>query len=86
MLHGAQAVAYLRAPKDQTMSTDSSYFTFSELQKRFAGASRGWLYAQLAAGRIPQPVKIGGRVLWLRSTIEKFEAEIEARNADPVLV
>ena len=68
------------------MSTDPSrYFTFPQLQARFAGASRGWLYTQLAAGNIPQPVKIGGRVLWLRSTIEKYEAEMESNcNAGDV--
>lgn len=63
---------------DATSSEASKYLTFRDLQARFAGASKSWLYARLAAGEIPTSVRLGGRALWLRSVIDTWEAKIEA--------
>ena len=40
------------------------YLTLREVSERLGGRSRSAIYADLAAGRLPQPVKLGGRVYW----------------------
>ena len=40
------------------------YLTLREVSERLGGRSRSSIYADLAAGRLPQPVKLGGRVYW----------------------
>lgn len=58
----------------------SKYLTFRDLQARFANASKGWLYARLAAGEIPAPTRFGGRALWLRTVIDAWENRIESEQ------
>ena len=43
------------------------------------GMSRSWLYAEIAAGRIPKPYKIGSRSRWRWS---ELLADTEARTAE----
>ena len=38
------------------------YLTLREVSERLGGRSRSALYEDMAAGRLPQPVRIGGRV------------------------
>ena len=40
------------------------FLTLREVSERLGGRSRSAIYADLAAGRLPQPVKLGGRVYW----------------------
>ena len=47
------------------------YLTLSELRAKLGGRSRSAIYADLAAGRLPPPFKVGGRNYW-------SEAEIDA--------
>ena len=42
------------------------------------GMGRSWLYAEVSAGRIPKPYKIGSRSRWKRSEILQ---DIEVRTA-----
>jgi len=63
-----------------TSNEVSKYMTFTDFQARLAGASKSWMYARLAAGEIPPPVRFGGRALWLRSVIEAWESQIEAEQ------
>ena len=45
----------------QTMQT---YLTLTELRAKLGGRSRSAIYLDLAAGRLPQPMKLGGRLYW----------------------
>ncbi len=46
------------------------------------GRSRSSLYRDVAEGRIPKPVKIGGSVMWLSSEIRTLMDQlIEIRDA-----
>jgi prophage regulatory protein len=45
---------------------------FSRLCQALGGRSRSSVYRDVAAGRLPAPVKLGGRLYWR-------EADIEAR-------
>lgn len=40
------------------------YLSFNELCARLGGRSRTTIYRDLSAGRLPQPIKLGGRVYW----------------------
>jgi predicted DNA-binding transcriptional regulator AlpA len=40
------------------------YLTLREVSERLGGRSRSAIYADLQAGRLPQPLRLGGRVYW----------------------
>jgi predicted DNA-binding transcriptional regulator AlpA len=39
-----------------------NYLTLNELRAKLGNRSRSAIYNDLAAGRLPQPVKLGGRL------------------------
>lgn len=39
-----------------------TYLTLNELRAKLGNRSRSAIYADLAAGRLPQPIKLGGRI------------------------
>ncbi len=41
-----------------------TYLTLAELRAKLGGRSRSAIYLDLAAGRLPQPIKLGGRLFW----------------------
>lgn len=51
------------------------YLTLAELRAKLGGRSRSAIYADLAAGRLPQPIRLGGRIYWP-------EAELDAHLRD----
>lgn len=46
------------------------YMTRTEVQAFLGGRSRSAIYCDVAAGRIPKPRRLGGRIYWLRSELE----------------
>jgi predicted DNA-binding transcriptional regulator AlpA len=48
------------------------YLNFFELRSKLGGRSRSAIYIDLATGRLPKPLKLGGRLYWL-------EGELDAR-------
>lgn len=48
------------------------YLTFSELRAKLGGRSRSAVYLDVQAGRLPEPVKLGGKLYWI-------EHEVDAR-------
>ncbi len=46
------------------------YLTLSELRAKLGNRSRSAIYNDLAAGRLPQPVKLGARLYWAESEID----------------
>lgn len=47
------------------------YLTLADLRTKLGGRSRSAIYADLVAGRLPQPFKVGARNYW-------SEAEVDA--------
>ncbi|WP_245222591.1 MULTISPECIES: AlpA family phage regulatory protein [Ruegeria] len=41
-----------------------------ELREKLGNRSRSSIYADLAAERLPKPVKLGGRLLWIEEEID----------------
>lgn len=46
------------------------YLTLAELRAKLGGRSRSAIYADLAKGRLPQPLKLGGRIYWPEAEID----------------
>ena len=47
-----------------------TYLTLTELRAKLGNRSRSAIYADLAAGRLPQPIKLGGRIYWPEGVVE----------------
>ena len=46
------------------------FLTLTELRAKLGGRSRSAIYTDLEAGRLPQPVKLGGRLYWPEGDVE----------------
>jgi len=46
------------------------YLTLTELREKLGHRSRSAIYLDLAAGRLPQPVKLGGRLYWPEGDVD----------------
>ena len=46
------------------------YITLTELRAKLGNRSRSAIYNDLEAGRLPQPIKLGGRVYWPEAELE----------------
>ncbi|WP_297543697.1 AlpA family phage regulatory protein [Roseovarius sp.] len=66
-----------------------TYLTLTELRAKLGGRSRSAIYLDLAAGRLPQPIKLGGRLYWpegdvdahLRGLREREQAQPTAKQS-----
>lgn len=47
-----------------------TYLTLNDLREKLGNRSRSAIYADLAAGRLPQPIKLGGRIYWAEGDID----------------
>lgn len=47
-----------------------NYLTLTELRSKLGGRSRSAIYLDLAHGRLPQPIKLGGRLYWPEVEVE----------------
>lgn len=55
---------------DAKSARGDRYLTLAELRGKLGNRSRSAIYADLAAGRLPQPIKLGGRIYWSEGDIE----------------
>jgi predicted DNA-binding transcriptional regulator AlpA len=46
------------------------YLNFRQLRQKLGGRSRSALYTDTALGRLPQPVKLGGRLYWVEAAVD----------------
>lgn len=47
-----------------------TYLTLTELRTKLGNRSRSSIYLDIKAGRLPRPLKLGGRVYWPDNTID----------------
>ena len=47
-----------------------TYLTLNELRAKLGNRSRSSIYLDLAAGRLPKPIKLGGRLYWPENDVE----------------
>ena len=46
------------------------YLTLSELRAKLGNRSRSAIYLDVKAGRLPQPIKLGGRIYWPEGDVD----------------
>lgn len=46
------------------------YLTFSDLQAKLGGRGRTTIYRDVELGRLPKPLKLGGRLYWVEVDID----------------
>ena len=46
------------------------FLTLTELRAKLGNRSRSAIYNDLDAGRLPQPLKLGGRLYWPENDLE----------------
>lgn len=47
-----------------------NYLTLTELRSKLGGRSRSAIYLDLSNGRLPLPIKLGGRLYWPEGDVE----------------
>ncbi|WP_243611643.1 helix-turn-helix transcriptional regulator [Shimia aestuarii] len=47
------------------------YLSFSELRQKLGGRGRTTVYRDVEEGRLPQPIKLGGRLYWIESQVDE---------------
>lgn len=45
------------------------------------GRSRSWLVREVAAGRFPDPLRMGGQLVWTHEDLESYAASLERVTA-----
>ena len=48
------------------------YLTLRDVSAKLGGRSRSAIYADIAAKRLPQPLKLGGRIYWPEGALDDF--------------
>ena len=46
------------------------YLTLNELRAKLGNRSRSAIYLDVKAGRLPQPIKLGGRIYWPEGDVD----------------
>lgn len=57
------------------------YLTFKELRKKLGGRSRSAIYLDLQAGRLPPPVKLGGKLYWPEDEVDSHVRALRNKDA-----
>jgi prophage regulatory protein len=47
-----------------------TYLTLTELRVKLGNRSRSAIYLDVKAGRLPQPIKLGGRIYWPEGDVD----------------
>ncbi|QFT79440.1 Prophage CP4-57 regulatory protein (AlpA) [Roseovarius sp. THAF27] len=47
-----------------------TYLNLNQLSQKLGGRSRSSLYRDIESGRIPEPIRIGGRLYWIESKVD----------------
>ena len=57
------------------------YLNFTELRAKLGGRGRTTVYRDIEFGRLPKPIKLGGRLYWIDSEVD--EAMAQSQSAAP---
>lgn len=52
------------------------YLTLTDLRKKLGNRARSAIYLDLQNGRLPPPIRLGGRLLWSESEIDAHLATL----------
>lgn len=68
------------SPADMAAPRGERYLTLQELSAKLGGRSRSAIYGDIAAGRLPQPLRLGGRIYWPEGALDAFLRETAIAN------
>ena len=57
------------------------FLTLTELRAKLGNRSRSAIYTDLEAGRLPKPVKLGGRLYWPEADVEAHLRAMTSSNS-----
>ncbi len=57
-------------PIENASPAGPRYLTIRNLSAKLGGRSRSALYGDMSAGRLPRPIKLGGRIYWLEHEVD----------------
>lgn len=57
------------------------YMTLTELRAKLGNRSRSAIYLDLEAGRLPQPMKLGGRLYWPEGDVDAHLRDLREKAA-----
>lgn len=60
------------SPAETAAPQGERYLTLHEVSAKLGGRSRSAIYGDIAAGRLPQPLKLGARVYWPEGALDAF--------------
>jgi predicted DNA-binding transcriptional regulator AlpA len=66
----------------QSNSANEVYLTSAQIRRRYGNLSNVTIWRWVRAGKIPQPIKIGRRLLFNLRALEAREAERECAAKD----
>ena len=46
------------------------YLSFAELRQKLGNRGRTTVYRDIELGRLPEPIKLGGRLYWIESQVD----------------
>jgi predicted DNA-binding transcriptional regulator AlpA len=58
-----------------------TYLTLKKLSAKLGNRSRSLLYLDLAAGRLPQPVRLGGKLYWPEDDVDAHLRNLREKTA-----
>ena len=56
-----------------------TYLTLTELREKLGNRSQSAIYLDLEAGRLPKPIKLGGRLYWPEADLDAHLKSLEAQ-------
>lgn len=58
------------------------YLNFHELRAKLGNRSRSAIYVDVAEGRLPDPVKLGGKLYWRESDVDAHLEILAGKTAE----
>jgi len=57
------------------------YLSFTELRSKLGGRGRTTVYRDIEFGRLPKPIKLGGRLYWPEDQVDEAMSNVQLEAA-----
>ena len=57
------------------------YLNFTELRAKLGGRGRTTVYRDIEFGRLPNPIKLGGRLYWAEDQVDEAMTNVQMKTA-----
>ena len=65
-------------PDTNQQSAKDTFITLNQLRDKLAGRARSSIYLDIKEGRLPKPMKLGGKLYWSERDIDEAMADLKA--------